>query len=85
MRELTLAAVGLMALAGAAGAQGTSPAPPNADAGSIAGAGVGGALAAGQQPGLFTVLRPSVLVPLLGLAALALAPVAWRYWRARHG
>lgn len=43
MREFTLAVLGLMALVGAASAQGTSPAPPNADAGSIAGAGVGGA------------------------------------------
>lgn len=48
------------------------------------GAGVGGALATGQEPGLATVLRPAVLLPLVGLALLALAPVAWRRWKARH-
>ncbi len=49
------------------------------------GAGVGGALAQGQQPGLATVLQPAVLLPLLGLALLALAPVAWRRWKAANG
>lgn len=49
------------------------------------GAGVGGALAQGQQPGLATVLQPAVLLPLVGLALLALAPVAWRRWKAARG
>lgn len=65
-------------------ATGLGIAPATAVFASI-GAGVGGALAAGQTPGLSTVLQPSVLLPLLGLAALALAPVAWRHWRTRHG
>ena len=49
------------------------------------GAGLGGALAAGQQPGLSTVLQPAVLLPLVGLALLALAPVGWRRWKAGRG
>ena len=49
------------------------------------GAGVGGALAQGQQPGLATVLQPAVLLPLVGLALLALAPMAWRRWKAARG
>lgn len=46
------------------------------------GAGVGGVLAQGRQPDLSVVFRPSVLLPLLGLALLSLLPVAWRRWRA---
>ena len=45
----------------------------------------GGALAAGQQPGLSTVLQPAVLLPLVGLALLALAPIGWRRWKAARG
>lgn len=29
--------------------------------------------------------RPDIAVPLTGLAVLALAPIAWRFWRARRG
>ena len=49
------------------------------------GAGLGHVLAAGGQPDLSLIWSPPVLWPLLGLAALALLPVAWRHWRARHG
>lgn len=49
------------------------------------GAGIGGVLAEGQRPDLSIILRPSVLIPLLGLALLALAPVARRHWKARRG
>jgi uncharacterized membrane protein YdjX (TVP38/TMEM64 family) len=48
---------------------------------SALGAGIGDVLAAGGQPDLFVVFTPPVLLPLLGLAALALAPAAWRAWR----
>ncbi len=46
------------------------------------GAGVGGVLAAGGRPDLAVILTAPVLLPLLGLAALALLPVAWK---ARRG
>ena len=49
------------------------------------GAGLGSVLAAGGQPDLSVIWSPPVLLPLLGLAALSLLPVAWRRWRARHG
>ena len=42
------------------------------------GAGLDGMLARGQRPDLGLVLTPPVLLPLLGLAALSLLPVAWR-------
>lgn len=45
------------------------------------GAGLGTVLEAGREPDLSLVLSPPVLLPLAGLAALALAPVAWRGWR----
>ena len=45
------------------------------------GAGIGDVLAEGGRPDLGVVFAPSVLLPLLGLAVLALAPVAWRAWR----
>jgi uncharacterized membrane protein YdjX (TVP38/TMEM64 family) len=50
------------------------------------GAGVGTVLAEGRQPDLSVILRPGVLLPLLGLALLSLLPVAWRRWKdRRHG
>ncbi len=48
------------------------------------GAGFGDALSTGRQPDLSIVFRPSVLLPLLGLAVLALLPVGWRRWRRAH-
>ena len=48
------------------------------------GAGVGHVLAAGGQPDVSLIWSPSILLPLLSLAALALLPVAWRRWSARN-
>lgn len=48
------------------------------------GAGIGEVLAQGRQPDLSVILRPAVLLPLLGLALLSLLPVAWRRWKERH-
>lgn len=48
------------------------------------GAGVGEVLARGGTPDIALVLSPRILLPLIGLAALSLAPVGWRHWRARH-
>ena len=45
------------------------------------GAGVGDVLAAGRTPDLGVVFRPAVLLPLVGLALLAMLPVVWRRWR----
>ena len=47
------------------------------------GAGIGTVLASGDRPDLSIVLSPPVLLPLLGLAVLALLPVAWRAWKGR--
>ncbi|CAH2600028.1 TVP38/TMEM64 family membrane protein [Rhodovastum atsumiense] len=47
------------------------------------GAGLGSVLEAGGRPDLSLIWSPSVLGPLLGLAALSLLPVAWRRWRDR--
>jgi uncharacterized membrane protein YdjX (TVP38/TMEM64 family) len=49
------------------------------------GAGVGDILAHGGTPDLSRVLSARILLPLAGLSVLALAPVAWRRWRDRHG
>ena len=46
------------------------------------GAGLGRAVAEGGTPGLAVILRPGVLLPLLGLSALTLLPVIWRLVRA---
>lgn len=42
------------------------------------GAGLGAVFDRGGEPDLGLILEPRVLLPLLGLAALALVPVAWR-------
>lgn len=42
------------------------------------GAGLGTVLAEGRQPDLSIILRPAILLPLIGLALLSLLPVAWR-------
>lgn len=49
-----------------------------------AGAGLGTVFAAGGEPDLSLVMAPPVLLPMLGLAALALLPVAVRAWRGRR-
>jgi uncharacterized membrane protein YdjX (TVP38/TMEM64 family) len=43
-----------------------------------AGAGIGDTLAAGEQPGLGTILRPHIMLPLLLLAIVSLAPIAFK-------
>lgn len=48
------------------------------------GAGLGHVLEAGHTPDLSVVVSWPVLGPLLGLAALALLPPAWKWWRARR-
>jgi uncharacterized membrane protein YdjX (TVP38/TMEM64 family) len=47
------------------------------------GTGIGGVLAGGGRPDLTVIFTPPVLLPLFGLAALALLPVGWRAWRKR--
>lgn len=49
------------------------------------GAGLGHLLERGEEPDLGLLFEPAVLLPLLGLAALALLPVAWRRLRAPAG
>lgn len=49
-----------------------------------AGNGLGAVLAAGRRPDLALIFSPPVLLPLLGLAALALLPVLYRRWKARR-
>ena len=49
------------------------------------GSGVGTVLAQGGTPDLSIVFRPAVLLPLVGLALLSLAPIAYRKWRASRG
>lgn len=44
------------------------------------GAGLGDILTTGETMGVASLLTPGVLLPLLGLAGLALLPVAWRRW-----
>jgi uncharacterized membrane protein YdjX (TVP38/TMEM64 family) len=45
------------------------------------GAGLGAVFDAGGTPELGLILQPRVLLPLLGLALLALVPVAYRRWK----
>lgn len=56
--------------------------------GAVVYAGVGNGLdavfARGGTPDLSIIQSPEVLAPLLGLALLALVPVAYKRWRARH-
>lgn len=49
----------------------------------LAGNGLGAVVEAGEAADLGLLLRPAVLLPLLGLALLALLPVAYRRWKAR--
>jgi uncharacterized membrane protein YdjX (TVP38/TMEM64 family) len=46
------------------------------------GSGLGTLLAQRREPDLAIVFRPGVLLPLIGLALLALLPVLYRRWRA---
>lgn len=48
------------------------------------GNGLGAVFDAGQTPELALLAKPQVLLPLIGLALLALIPVGYRWWKARH-
>ena len=41
-------------------------------------------LAAGRTPDLSILASPAILGPLAGLGALALLPIAYKWWQARH-
>jgi uncharacterized membrane protein YdjX (TVP38/TMEM64 family) len=45
------------------------------------GEGLGAVLERGEEPDLAIVLTPRILLPLIVLALLALAPVAYKFWR----
>jgi uncharacterized membrane protein YdjX (TVP38/TMEM64 family) len=47
------------------------------------GNGVSALIAAGQHPDHYMIFRPTILLPLLGLAALALLPVVYKRWNGR--
>jgi uncharacterized membrane protein YdjX (TVP38/TMEM64 family) len=47
------------------------------------GSGLDAAFAAGQTPDLRLILKPEILLPLVGLGLLALLPAAVRRWRAK--
>jgi uncharacterized membrane protein YdjX (TVP38/TMEM64 family) len=47
------------------------------------GNGIGALIAAGEHPDRYMIFRPSILLPLIGLAALALVPVIVKRWRGR--
>jgi uncharacterized membrane protein YdjX (TVP38/TMEM64 family) len=47
------------------------------------GNGVGEVLAAGETPDVSIIFEPHVLIPILGLALLALIPVFYKAWKAR--
>jgi uncharacterized membrane protein YdjX (TVP38/TMEM64 family) len=48
------------------------------------GAGVGEVLDTGRTPDLSLIFSPPVLLPMLGLALVALVPVAWRRWSGKN-
>ena len=45
------------------------------------GSGVSDVLAQGRRPDLGVIFQPGVLLPIVGLAALALLPTLYRRWR----
>jgi len=49
------------------------------------GNGLGEVFDHGQTPNLSIIFTPAILLPILGLAVLALLPVAYNYWRERKG
>ncbi len=49
------------------------------------GNGLGEILAAGETPDVSVILEPHVLIPILGLAVLALIPVFYKAWKAHKG
>jgi hypothetical protein len=36
-----------------------------------------------EEPDLAIIFRPSLLVPIVGLALLALVPVGYKHWRSK--
>jgi uncharacterized membrane protein YdjX (TVP38/TMEM64 family) len=48
------------------------------------GNGVGALIEAGQHPDPYTIFRPNILLPLIGLAVLALLPVIYKRWSGRR-
>ena len=48
------------------------------------GNGIGALIEAGQHPDPYTICRPHILLPLIGLAALALLPVIYKRWNGRR-
>lgn len=48
------------------------------------GNGVGDLIAAGRHPDHYMIFRPAIFLPLIGLAVLALLPVVYKRWKARH-
>lgn len=48
------------------------------------GSGVGDLIAAGKHPDPYTIFRPNILLPLIGLAVLALLPVIHKGWSGRR-
>lgn len=48
------------------------------------GAGLGDTLSSGDRPSAMILLQPDILLPLLGLAMVAMIPAFWRQWQARH-
>ena len=42
-------------------------------------------LDAGGTPNLRIILQPQILLPILGLVALALVPVGYKWWKGRQG
>jgi uncharacterized membrane protein YdjX (TVP38/TMEM64 family) len=47
------------------------------------GNGIGALIAAGEHPDRYMMFRPIILLPLTGLAVLALLPVIYKRWRGR--
>lgn len=48
------------------------------------GNGVGAMIEAGQHPNPHMIFQPDILLPIVGLAVLALLPVFYKRWRVRH-
>jgi uncharacterized membrane protein YdjX (TVP38/TMEM64 family) len=49
------------------------------------GNGLGDVVEAGRMPDLHILFRPGILLPIIGLAALALTPVLYKRWRGQQG
>ena len=49
------------------------------------GNGLGAVIEAGAEPDLGIIFQPAILIPILGLAFLALLPVGYRKWRGARG